>query len=203
MFGIYGIEGPLFYGRLEDLPAVRPVARSRAVSPIAGDQPTEGAAAANRASLASYQEMLRVERERAPLTAAGEIMQNQIIVVRADDGVVLAWRTLTGHRIHQAPVVNARGDLVGIVGERDLLTALNLENGTVRDPLARRVADVMTSPVVAASPETDIRRIARVMLEQDVDGVPIVDEGAGMIGFISRGDVLRAVVNEPPLSLWR
>jgi CBS domain-containing protein len=100
-------------------------------------------------------------------------------------------------------VLDGRGALVGIVSERNLLTALNLDEDGVRDALSRRVADVMSSPVVAAAPLTDIRRIARVMLERDVDGVPIVNEQEELAGFISRGDVLRAVITDPPLSLWR
>jgi CBS domain-containing protein len=61
----------------------------------------------------------------------------------------------------------------------------------------------MTSPVVSAHPATDIRRIARVMLDYGVDGVPVVDADHALRGFISRSDMLRAVVAEPPVSLWR
>lgn len=209
MFGIFGVNGVLFQGRLEELPAIRPVSRRRPVEAIGTDGAELGDPAANppltpdRAGVAAYRRMLRIEEERGPLVYANQIMQPEVISVRADDEVVHAWRTLTGQRIHQAPVVDAGGGLVGIVSERDLLTVLNLDHGQVRDALARRVADVMSSPVVAAAPSTDIRRIAHVMLARDVDGVPIVDEYEVMVGFVSRGDVLRAVVADPPLSLWR
>ena len=49
----------------------------------------------------------------------------------------------------------------------------------------------------------DIRRIAAVMLENRVDGVPITGQGGRLVGFVSRSDILRAVVSDPPLSLWR
>lgn len=114
-----------------------------------------------------------------------------------------AWHVLVGHQIHQAPVLDAGRRLVGIVSERNLLTTLNVEDGQVRDVLQKRVADVMTTPVVAAHPLTDIRRIARVMLERNVDGVPIVDDGGALAGFVSRSDILNAVVRDPPLSMWR
>jgi CBS domain-containing protein len=65
------------------------------------------------------------------------------------------------------------------------------------------VRDVMTSPVVAAEPVTDIRRIAKAMVEQGISGVPIVNESQELVGFISRTDILRSVVTDPPLSLWR
>ena len=92
--------------------------------------------------------------------------------------------------------------LVGIVSERDLLTTLNIDDGEVRDVLRKRVRDVMTSPVVAATPLTDIRRIARVMLDRQVDGVPVVSDSGALLGFISRSDILQAVVTDPPLSVW-
>lgn len=68
--------------------------------------------------------------------------------------------------------------------------------------LRKRVRDVMTSPVVAATPLTDIRRIARVMLERNVDGVPIRNDSGGLQGFVSRSDILNAIVTDPPLSMW-
>jgi CBS domain-containing protein len=126
-----------------------------------------------------------------------------VIVLNADDDVARAWRTLSENRIHQSPVLDAESRLMGLVSERNLLTALNVEDGVLRDVLARRVRDVMTSPVVSAHPATDIRRIARVMLDYGVDGVPVVDADHALRGFISRSDMLRAVVAEPPVSLWR
>jgi len=41
------------------------------------------------------------------------------------------------------------------------------------------------------------------MLAGGVDGVPVVGEDGRLLGFVSRSDVLRAVINDPPLSLWR
>jgi CBS domain-containing protein len=41
------------------------------------------------------------------------------------------------------------------------------------------------------------------MLDHGVDGVPITNETGRLVGFVSRGDILRAVVIDPPLSLWR
>ena len=143
------------------------------------------------------------ELERGPLYHADQIMQRQVITVRASDDVARAWRVLVEHQIHQAPVLDATGRLVGIVGERDLLTTFNIDDGQLRDVLFKRVSDVMSTPVVAATPVTDIRRIAQVMLERLVDGVPIVSEGGILVGFVSRSDILQAVVTDPPLSVWR
>lgn len=215
MFSLYGISGPLFQGTLENLTRMPPVGRSRPVAaarPI-GERleagPSGGGAiqpAAGRTrgqAIEAYQAMLPEDLERGPLYHANQIMQPDVITVGADDEVARAWNILVGHRIHQAPVLDAESRLVGIVSERNLLTTLNVEDGVIRDVLARQVRDVMTTPVVAASPLTDIRRIARVMIDRGVDGVPIVNDDGALLGFISRTDILHAVVTDPPLSIWR
>jgi len=48
-----------------------------------------------------------------------------------------------------------------------------------------------------------MRRFALVMLEHQVDGVPIVNETEALVAFVSRSDILRAIIADPPLSLWR
>jgi acetoin utilization protein AcuB len=215
MFSIYGLSGPVFHGTLEELGRIPQVTRSRPVRAIerVGDEfgTQLGAAIPQGTHLAgpdaeairAYQETLQIDQERGPLYHANQIMQRKVIVVAAADTVEHAWRVLLEHGIHQAPVLDAQRQLVGIVSERDLLTALNVDHGQVRDVLARTVSDVMSTPVISADPVTDIRRIANVMLAHGTDGVPIVNTSAALIGFISRSDVLRAVVTDPPLSLWR
>lgn len=64
------------------------------------------------------------------------------------------------------------------------------------------VRDVLARTVVSADPVADIRRVARVLRDTGFTGVPVVNETGEMIGFVSRGDILRAVIADPPLSLW-
>ena len=214
MFTIYGLSRPIFQGTLEELGRMPPVMARDPVTPArrVGEQveavvvPQAGVPATgglSRSAVEAYQAMMPQNLERGPLYHAQQIMQRKLIIVNSRDNVTHAWRTLVDHQIHQAPVIDDSYRLVGIVSERNLLTKLNVADGRVRDVLARSVSDVMATPVVAATVLTDIRRIARVMLERDVDGVPIVNDNGELIGFVSRGDILRAVVTDPPLSVWR
>lgn len=210
MFSIYGVSGQVFSGTLEEMNRVGALARAKAVRAIAQDggelgfESTVGATTRLREDVVvAYRSMLPRDLERGPLYHAGQIMQAKVISVNAGHSVAHAWRTLRDHTIHQAPVMDDDARLVGIVSERDLLTSLNIEGGQIVESLDRVVRDVMSTPVVAAVPVTDIRRIAAVMIDQGVDGVPITSETGRLLGFVSRGDVLRAVIADPPLSLWR
>jgi CBS-domain-containing membrane protein len=215
MFSVYGLSGPVFHGTLEELGRIPQVTRRsqvRAVERVGENLGAQFNAAlppgvhiteTGEQAIKAYQQTLQVDQERGPLYHADQIMQRHVITVAAGDAIEHAWRVLIEHEIHQAPVLDAGQGLVGIVSERDLLTTINVEDGRVRDVLARSVRDVMSTPVVSAGPQTDIRLIANVMLTHKVDGVPIVSDDARLVGFISRSDVLRAIITDPPLSLWR
>lgn len=91
--------------------------------------------------------------------------------------------------------------MTGLVCDRDLLTALDLEGGRIIGGIDRRVAEVMATPVICADPVTDIRRIARVLLDSGLTAVPVVDASGELADIVSRGDILRASMADPPLSL--
>jgi len=55
-------------------------------------------------------------------------------------------------------------------------------------------------PTVAA--ETELRRVAPVLLDTGLPGLPVTDERGLLVGFVTRTDILRAVVADPPLDLW-
>lgn len=207
MFSVYGLTGQVFSGTLEAMDRVHRLARARAVRAIDQDGEEFGVEAVvsrpTQEAVRAYRQMLPEDLERGPLVHAAQVMSRPAITVRDDATAGEAWRVLRDHGIHQAPVVGAAGHLVGIVSERDLLTAIDLDDDKVIENIRREVHEVMTTPVVAAAPVTDIRRIASAMLSNGVDGVPIVGEDARLLGFVSRSDVLRAVVKDPPLSLWR
>lgn len=60
----------------------------------------------------------------------------------------------------------------------------------------------MAKEVITADPISDIRRVAQVMQEYHLSGVPIVNDQDSLMGIVSRSDMLRAVTNDPPLNMW-
>ncbi|HIJ87025.1 MAG TPA: CBS domain-containing protein [Desulfuromonadales bacterium] len=208
MFSVYGITGQVYSGTLEAMNRVHALSKARAARPVTqdGEEPevmTHQVGRIHEEAIRAYLAMLPHDIERGPLYHAEQIMERNVITVLDSYDVARAWRTLRDHHIHQAPVLDGNAQLIGIVSERDLLTAINIDAGQIVESLNRQVRDVMTTPVVAASPVTDIRRIASVMLDYGVDGAPVTNDNGRLVGFVSRSDILRAVVTDPPLSLWR
>ena len=95
------------------------------------------------------------------------------------------------------PTVLLRADMAPL----DLLP----EPGAIKQAieLARRpVSEVMLSPVPTVSADAALRRVAAVLLDTGLPGLPVTDEAGVLAGFISRTDILRAVAADPPLDLW-
>jgi CBS domain-containing protein len=52
-----------------------------------------------------------------------------------------------------------------------------------------QIKELMSTPVVSVTPGTPLKQVAHLLLENEIDGVPVVDHGA-VIGFVSETDVV-------------
>ena len=143
---------------------------------------------------------------RQPLTLVSDVMSHAPLRVRPDTRVNDAWQELAEQQVAQAPVVDALGRVIGLLLRADM-APLDLlpEPGAVQQAidLARRpVSEVMASPIPAVTADTELRRVATVLLDTGLPGLPVTDEAGVLAGFISRTDILRAVAADPPLDLW-
>jgi CBS domain-containing protein len=209
MFSVSGLEGSVFHGSFEELlkthraPSfrhprhVREEGQETAFEHLLPTQERQYHAAAS-----AYAAAEKTPSDRGPIYHAYQVMSRHVLTLPAESSVDAAWRALAERGVGQAPVVDKQRRLVGLVARVHLLRVLNEERGVVRDVLSRRVADVMATPVVTANPVTDVRRIAQVMLQYSVPAVPVVDESDALVGIVTRGDILRVVVSDPPLTLW-
>jgi CBS domain-containing protein len=57
--------------------------------------------------------------------------------------------------------------------------------------IAMKVSDVMTRRVVSVAPEATIRHAIRLMLDNHISGLPVIDDKGKLVGIVSEGDFLR------------
>lgn len=207
---------------MEELRHVGPVSavtRSRAVAPIGLDPndqnpsrftdlvpqlPTD---VAHRTALAAYAQTGNTGQPRHLLTRVDAIMSSPVTTIADTFTVEEAWQVLAQQHLGQAPVVDSDGMLVGLLSRADLMRPERLpgpESHALvwRALLMQSVAEIMWTPVPSVAAETDIRRVACVLLDTGLPGLPVVDDHGRVTGFVSRSDILRAVVADPPLDLW-
>ena len=216
MFQVYGIQGRVFSGTLEQLRQQRPVTGVARVRRVAPRVTEAGPSTASPAGGASSGHALGVEavqaygqaaaaRVRRPLTCTADVMHSPALTVPADATLREAWQVLARHGIAQAPVTGRGGVLVGMVGRAELMPAASLEPpsaATESARLSQPVTAVMWSPVPSTAPGTDLRRVAALLLHTGLPGLPVADDSGDVLGFVSRTDLLRALATDPPLDLW-
>lgn len=56
-----------------------------------------------------------------------------------------------------------------------------------------QAADVMTPNVITVSPEADVQEIARLLLDNNISALPVVDDDQKVVGIVSEGDLMRRV----------
>ncbi|AQZ61633.1 CBS domain protein [[Actinomadura] parvosata subsp. kistnae] len=126
-----------------------------------------------------------------------EVMSSPVITVRRTDPVRRAIRTLHGHDITAAPVVDDSGRLVGVVSELDLLRgefepdprASVLPPHAAQEPPPRRVMEVMTREAVTVTETTDVTTVIDLMVGKRIKSLPVV-RGQEIVGMISRRDLM-------------
>ncbi|APW39236.1 hypothetical protein RD110_20125 [Rhodoferax koreense] len=180
-----------------------------------------------RSAIAAYVTATVPDTPRQPLDRVDLLMSQPAITVRAEATLGEASALLSQHRIGQMPVVDGLGRLVGLLLRADLFrpqraasavappaSASTAVGPPATEPapepaapdwdtlMAQPVADLMWTPVPSVSADTDIRRVARVLLDTALPGLPVVDDAGGVTGFVSRTDILRAVASDPPLDVW-
>jgi acetoin utilization protein AcuB len=134
------------------------------------------------------------------MTTVNQCMTGNVVTVDPNASCHDAVTLMIRNKVRHLPVVGA-GVLSGVVTDRDLRHRLFAPDvfpsiGTV--PVEQllssvRVGEVMSAPAVSVAPDTELQEAARVMAEQKLGSLPVVDRGR-VVGIVTETDVLRRIV---------
>ena len=147
-------------------------------------------------------------------------MDAEPVTVGVEDTVETVVHLLREHELPGLPVVDGRGDLVGIMTENDLVITddededlhlphyIELFGGIVfleplrhfeerlRKATAATVQDLMTADPVTVAPGATVHEAGRVIVERGHNRLPVVEHGHRLVGVVTRVDVLEALTQE-------
>lgn len=219
MFSVYGTSGLMYRGPMESLRQVMPAARVgrvRGVESVTDPMHMPNPAAAHAAApesgralhaLTAYSGVQHPPVQRHPLRWVADVMSTLPVTLPATLTVRDGWRRLAEAQVGQAPVVDESRRVVGMLSRAELMQPERLPQPDGRAVvwlalMAQPLTAVMLTPVPCVSPDTDLRRLAWVLLDTGLQGLPVVGEEGVVTGFVSRSDILKALVHDPPLDLW-
>lgn len=141
---------------------------------------------------------------------AKDVMTTDVVTARPDMSVVDVAKLLLAHRIGGMPVVDAAGNLVGMVSDGDLMHRAELGTEAAkpwwlrlfvdrfRDAAAyakthgRHIHDVMTKKVVTVTEDTAIGEIATILETHRIKRVPVM-RGRDIVGIVSRANLVQGL----------
>ncbi|MDQ3897832.1 MAG: CBS domain-containing protein [Actinomycetota bacterium] len=147
-----------------------------------------------------------------------EVMTTDVLTFRPTDTVEAAARALAQRRLGGAPVVDDEGFVVGLLEDDDLIVQdtrlhfptvisvfgayLELPSSVrhfesdLRKAVGATVADVMDPDAPTCRPDDTIESVATILHGRNASRLAVVDDDNRLVGIISRGDLVRAIVGE-------
>ena len=121
---------------------------------------------------------------------ARDYMAANLVTLSPDTEILRAISLLIENRISGAPVVDGRGNLVGVLSEQDCMQVA-LRAG-YHEELGGRVSEFMSREVETVDADTSILVLAEKFVNARYRRYPVLQDNR-LVGQISRRDVLRAL----------
>ncbi|MCG8539602.1 MAG: CBS domain-containing protein [Clostridia bacterium] len=145
---------------------------------------------------------------------AKDIMTRNVIFVKEEDKVEDLVKILLDNRISGVPVVDDGHRVVGIVSEGDLIypeKSLHLPafipvldgivflesfkklEKEIKKMTAYQVKDVMIKEVIKVKEDMEVEEVVNVLINKNINRVPVVNEEDKLVGIITRSNILRHI----------
>ena len=139
---------------------------------------------------------------------AADIMTVPVHVVHIDTDLIATATLLAEKGISGAPVSDRDGSIVGVISEKDFLRKMGADQGgsfmqviahclknegCVATRMVNRTAgDIMTAPPITVTADVSIGRISTLMIEKNINRLPIADATGKPVGIVTRSDLVNS-----------
>lgn len=151
-----------------------------------------------------------------------DAMQKNVIAFKPNDQISDVAEILRKNKISGAPILDENMKVVGIVSEGDIMRLLEVHSPEINlilpspldlielplkmkheyDEIAEglkkaatvTVEEIMTKKVVTIKKDNNISEAAEIMDSKDIKRLPVVDNNGKIIGIVTRGDIIGAMV---------
>lgn len=144
-----------------------------------------------------------------------EVMTRNVVAISQAETVYAAWKQMLEKQVKVIPVTDKpSGKVIGILTDEDLLEragiqqrmsiAIRLDKAEIERELRtletspQQVRDVMTYPVVTVPDSATLGEATTKMVKAGLKRLPVVNANGGLVGMLSRLDILRQVAQTQP-----
>lgn len=117
-----------------------------------------------------------------------EIMSHPVITYSIETTCIEIKKEMEKRDIRHIPITDDK-KIIGLISDRDLLKI-----SSHKDLKKIRVDEIMTTVLIVAHQETPMAHIARVLVEEKISALPIIDDQDKIVGIITQADILRTLI---------
>ena len=132
-----------------------------------------------------------------------EIMSHHVTTVNDSITVKECYDLMVEYNIQQLPIIaDSALHLKGMITKPDILRYLFDDIDYAAGNIHKHIYDISTKKIITTDPISDIRRVAKVMLDFNLNAIPVVNGDDILVGIVSRNDIVKAVSTIPHMQIW-
>lgn len=127
-------------------------------------------------------------------------MSKNPITINEDDSMQYASSVMREKKVRMLPVLK-KGELVGVISDSDLRRA-SASDATMLDIhellylISKiKVGDIMTKKPISVLRDFTVEETAKLLMEKNISGAPVIDENGRVVGIITRHDIFKILVS--------
>ncbi|PIF04305.1 MAG: CBS domain-containing protein [Arcobacter sp.] len=210
MFSMYDDDGLNFRNSIDHLYNVHEVAPSQKLKNKVKDedknketfQQTLYKGKIDKEAIDAYKQMTNLDTKEI-IYHVEQIMSQQVITVDDSKTISECYELIKENSIQQLPIIaENKLHLKGIITRHEILKFIlnDLENASKN--INTPIKEIATKKIITTDPISDIRRVSQVMIDFNLNAIPVVNSNDILVGIVSRNDIIKAVASLPHLQLW-
>jgi CBS domain-containing protein len=149
----------------------------------------------------TYKKMANIDIKEA-VYHVQDIMTTNCTYLEVNATIIDVYNVLKDKNINQVPILSNEQKIMGLINKKIILNLLIDDIDNARSVLNKKIENLYLPELITTDPITDIRRVAKVMVDFKLDAIPVVNDDDILVGIVSKTDVIKAVSTIPKLQLW-
>ena len=142
-----------------------------------------------------------------------DVMHSPVLTLEYNTPYEEAAKFINKHNISGCPVVNEKGDMIGMISDKDLYQVLypyynsfykSPEDYTDFEKREDKIDEIkrnpierfMTRDVITARENDPIMKAGGIMLARGIHRMPVVNEKKELVGIVTRGDIYQKIIHD-------
>jgi len=132
-----------------------------------------------------------------------QLMSTNIITASTNMTIKECYDVMQEHKIQQLPIItDEHKQLKAVVSQIDILHFIMGDIDYARENISKYLDNLSVRKIITTDPVSDIRRVAKVMIDFELNAILVVNSNNTSVGIITRADLVKAVSTIPHFQLW-